>query len=305
MGNVSAEEVRSFEFEAAVSSQNADVLRNAVDGLTGLLRQIRRIALDSQFNQAIEYQIRVTDWLAQKYSAEKNVDYLAGLYIGLLYAVQECIRDSILEEQAGDKMDKSACIIPHFEEVLFAVQNQSGIRHGELAKSVGVDRSTLTGIMDRIVQSGAVIFSRPGKFKYYYLTELGARYCRLHRQQNNLKQDKEALLDSLVSLVGRSPRPEKLVGQIMELLYEKKQDVQLRQSEEVPDVKNIPNVVSRVVVSRPTIVPSVFMDSDCPKDACLTKSEKVDNLNTEPFVTFAPELSSAFVRYTSKREAQA
>lgn len=300
MDKFSAEEVYSFDVERAVLDHNIEMLRSAVDGLTECYRKIRHVAVDIKFKQAIEYQSRNTDWLAKKYMVEENIDYFAGFYIGLLYAVQEYLRDSALEEQAGDKLGSAANDIPHFEEVLFTVENGNGIRHGKLAESIGVDRSTLTGIMDRIVQSGAVIFSRPGKFKYYYLTELGARYCQLHRKQHDLKQDKDDLLDALVSLVGQAPRPEKLVGQIMELLYKKKQQgTQLCQMEEQPDVEEIPNAIPRTATSRP-VGPKVLMDPDHSKSIDFIENE--NNLNTEPKVTFSKELVSIVANYQNRRQ---
>lgn len=223
MDNSQIQNVFTYGLEQAVAEGDAKSVHSAADALYVYFRRYCRRPAAVTLKRDVAYQRRMTDWLVQKYTAEENIDYFAGIYIGLLYALETHLSAHDLEEQAGTTLDAAAEDIPHFQEILYTIEEQDGIRHGKLAESVGIDRSTLTGIMDRIILSNAVIFSRPSKFKYYYLTELGKRYCNIHRRQHNLKQDKAALTSAFVALVSQSRNPAELVGELMKTLYDKKQ----------------------------------------------------------------------------------
>ena len=222
MGNSQSQDVFTRDLEQAVTDGDIKSVHSAADALYAYFRRCYRYPATEKLKCDVAYQRRITDWLVQKYTAEENIDYFAGVFIGLLYALEVHLHAHDLEEQAGSTLDAVAEDIPHFQEILYAIEAQDGIRHGKLAESVGIDRSTLTGIMDRIILSDAVIFSRPGKFKYYYLTGLGKRYCNSHRRQHNLKQDKTALTAAFVALVDQSRDPAELVGELMKTLYDKK-----------------------------------------------------------------------------------
>lgn len=223
MENFWGQDVFTHDLEQAVADGDAKSVHSAADALHTYFRRCYRHPATEKLRHDVAYQKRMTEWLVQKYTAEENIDYFAGVFMGLLYALEVQLSAHNQEEQAGT-LGATAKDIPHFQEILYAIEEQDGIRHGKLAESVGIDRSTLTGIMDRIILSGAVIFSRPGKFKYYYITGLGKRYCDIHRRQHNLKQDKAALMASFVALVDQSREPAELVGELMKTLYSKKQE---------------------------------------------------------------------------------
>lgn len=225
MDNSQGQDVFTYDLEQAVTDGDAKSVHSAADALHTYFRRYYRHPATEKLKHDVAYQKRITEWLVQKYTAEENIDYFAGVFIGLLYALEVDFFAHGLEEQAGAALDAVAKDIPHFQEILYEIEAQDGIRHGKLAELVGIDRSTLTGIMDRIILSDAVIFSRPGKFKYYYLTELGKRYCNIHRRQHNLKQDKAALTNAFVALMDQSRDPAELVGELMKTLYSKKRAV--------------------------------------------------------------------------------
>lgn len=242
MDNLQSQEVFTRDLEQAVTDGDAKSVHSAADALYSFFRHCYRHPATEKLKHDVAYQRRMTDWLVQRYTAQENIDYFAGVFIGLLYALEAHLLAHDLEERAGTVLDETAGEIPHFQEILYAIEAQEGIRHGKLAELISIDRSTLTGIMDRIVLSGAVIFSRPGKFKYYYLTELGKRYCSSHRRQHDLKQDKIALIDAFSALVDQSRNPAELVGELMGTLYDKKRGASAFAA--VSSVENIVNSFS-------------------------------------------------------------
>lgn len=242
MDNFQGQDVFTHDLEQAVTNGDAKSVHSAADALHTYFRRCYRHPATEKLKHDVAYQKRMTEWLVQKYTAEENIDYFAGVFIGLLYALDAHLFAHDLEEQTGN-LDVAAEDIPHFQEILYAIEAQDGIRHGKLAELVGIDRSTLTGIMDRIILSDAVIFSRPGKFKYYYLTGLGKRYCNIHRRQHFLKQDKAALIAAFVALVDQSRDPAELVGELMKTLYSKKRGAPVYPA--ASDFEEITNAFSR------------------------------------------------------------
>lgn len=243
MDNSPNQDVFTRNLEQAVTDGDANSVHSAADALYAYFRRCYRHPATEKLKCDVAYQRRITDWLVQKYTAEENIDYFAGFFIGLLYALDAYLHTHDLEERAGATLDTTTKDIPHFQDILYVIEAQEGIRHGRLAESIGIDRSTLTGIMDRIISSGAVIFSRPGKYKYYYLTELGMRYCNSHRQQHDLKHEKATLIAAFTELVDQSREPAELVGELMKTLYDSKRET--LSYEAVPVVEEIANLFHR------------------------------------------------------------
>lgn len=66
--------------------------------------------------------------------------------------------------------------VSHGTDILELLSLSRGIQHKELSSAVGIDNSTLTGIMDKLINLQVVDYNKIGKFKFYYLTEIGQKY---------------------------------------------------------------------------------------------------------------------------------
>lgn len=112
-------------------------------------------------------------------TADRELEFSADYYFGQLEGVlmtldelrvAEKRRSELLREAVKGGKKFSAVL-----EQLYTAGNR-GMRHGELAVAVDSSPNSLTGIMKRVVDSGAVTVSRSGKNTHYMLSEAGRRY---------------------------------------------------------------------------------------------------------------------------------
>ena len=203
------------------------------------LYQTRKI---DELKSEVIYQDRLLDWLVQKYETEKDIGYSIGFLYGVMSVMKEYISKFYINEHMNRTIEKLDAIrLPHFNDILYAIEKEEGIQHGKLADAIGVDKSTLTGIMEKVISSGAVTFTRPGKFKYYYLSPAGKNYCADKRKQYETVYNIDALIEQLTSLVNREKNPSEVVSKIVKELYERKQmpseqDHKTKRSHKVLDV---------------------------------------------------------------------
>lgn len=135
----------------------------------------------------------------KKKLVEKNVDFAFGRYIGYVDALYEQLAKAYKEKSFNDTLETyDISDIPHVNDIIITVKQEEGIRHGNLAEKVGIEKSTLSGIMDKLVEKGAIRFSRPGKYKYYYLTELGNSYYEKNKMIIEAETDIDALTEQLL-----------------------------------------------------------------------------------------------------------
>ena len=98
---------------------------------------------------------------------EKNIHFLFGRYIGHIDFLYEQLAKEYKEKSFKESLSVlNISDIPHVNDIIVTIYQQGGIRHGILAEKVGIEKSTLSGIMDKLVKKGAVRFSRPGKYKF-------------------------------------------------------------------------------------------------------------------------------------------
>lgn len=132
--------------------------------------------------------------LVKKELTQKNIHFLLGRYIGYIDALDEYLSIELRKKTLKDTINSfDISEIPHVNDIIVAVLKNEGIRHGKLAECVGIDKSTLTGLVDKLVDRGVITFSRPGKYKYYYLTELGRKYY----EDNKIIIDSETNINAL------------------------------------------------------------------------------------------------------------
>ena len=111
-----------------------------------------------------------------------------------MYALYEHLAKAYKEKNFRDSLEaRDISDIPHVNDIIVTIKQDEGIRQGKLAEKVGIENTTLSGIMDKLVEKGAIRFSRPGKYKYYYLTELGNNYY----EKNKIIIEAETNIDAL------------------------------------------------------------------------------------------------------------
>ncbi len=95
------------------------------------------------------------------------------------------------EEEKREIVFSVACQSKKTAEILQCLYEHNGgtgMRHGELAETVGQTDSALSNIMKRILQSGAVEASRTGRNTFYTLTTAGERFCLEQSKKRELAE---------------------------------------------------------------------------------------------------------------------
>lgn len=126
-------------------------------------------------------------WAIQK--RKSPIPFGLGYLCGMLRMVREVV---LAHNQQEEIYTASATLqrnpIPHSTKILQLIQAQPDIQHARLAKQLGIDRSTLSGIMKRMEQTPFVVSVRSGKYKYYTLTKGGTHYLEQLRRLPQVKK---------------------------------------------------------------------------------------------------------------------
>lgn len=188
-----------LNLEEAIKQNNYSELSNFINESINKLK-VFFDALDLvELENEIERKKSNFSFLVKKEIVEKNVHFLFGRYIGYIDFLYEQLAKEYKEKGFKESLASlDISDIPHVNDIMVTIYQQEGIRHGALAEKVGIEKSTLSGIMDKLVKKGAVRFSRPGKYKYYYLTELGNRYYINNRAIIEAETNIDALTEQLL-----------------------------------------------------------------------------------------------------------
>lgn len=156
---------------------------------TGQMPQLKRTL---QYGSAeLNY---LHNWL--KKNLPENQLYILFL-VGTLAGTVECADRSIYEqdhtERLTDKIKKMEAT-KHLSETVLVLETHGIMTHAELCKALGMNASTLTEAMKKILQTGAVKASAYGKYKLYNLTETGRLFGKTIRRQKAEGNSKQSQL---------------------------------------------------------------------------------------------------------------
>ena len=148
--------------------------------------------------------------------------------------------------------------VKHLDEVVFALETHGSMTQTELRKYMrGMNASTLSEAMKKILNTGLVTATALGKYKVYTLTDTGLKYGRLARRSNE-KFDLSGVLKLLQTVIDHTPagKERKELADRIAALFVDGEDVSstYRANNDIVNVKfedKLQNVVSLV------------SDSDC------------------------------------------
>jgi len=127
--------------------------------------------------------------LVSEYVKKRNFSFLFGRHIGYMEGVNSVLENDIKSAYNAKIVSELKNLSSaHFDEIIRILYYEDAVRHGVLAEKVGVDKSTLTGIMDKLEKSEYIVSVRPGKFKYYYLSDSGKKYY-IENQKKMIKPE--------------------------------------------------------------------------------------------------------------------
>lgn len=196
-----------------------------------------------------------------------NIGFAIGRYAGIVEVFENIVVDAIRKENVIIRINESSLEeIPHIYDVILHVANNPGIRHGKLAEKVGIEKNTLTSIMDKLVDVDLITFSRPGKFKYYYLTQSGENYYNSNLEKFNSNYSLDFLIEQMLLILSHSDKPSETVADIMKALYEgeyKFDGYKSKKSDAIDPWDLLPEMILKypIHVSLETMSNSIFADT--------------------------------------------
>ncbi len=238
----------NYDFESAVLERKTADIQAYLDTLLESLTKLFQKKQVFDLQKKVDLHKKKVHYCAYKEIKSENVSFAIGRYYGMLEALSGCVDDLVKKEKVLNEINSSGFEkIPHLNDIIMSIASNPGIRHGELANKVGIERNTLTGITDRLVEYDVITFSRPGKFKYYYLTNLGKSYYddNLVHIQESLSLD--YLIEQLVLVVSKSDYPTELAMKVVHSLFDgrhKFKDFKASNAHEINPLKIIPEIIA-------------------------------------------------------------
>lgn len=213
-----------------------DVMSRSIDLIISGLRNQDYDFLEKTCEETRLFCVKWVDYENQS----KNSDFHFGRYIGAVEIISELIHERAKKNKVIKFIEDSSVLdIPHFNEVICAIAENPGIRHQQLAEKIGISKSTMSPIADKLVSCGLVSFSRPGKFKYYYLTPTGNEYYQ--NRLINIKSSKnlDVIMEELLLYINQDDNPSARIGEIIAKLYENKSKSEVFKKEEKLDFEGL------------------------------------------------------------------
>lgn len=276
----------NYDFESAVLEGKTVDIQAYLDRLLESLTKLFQKKQVFDLQKKVDLHKKKVHYCAKKEIKSENVSFAIGRYYGMLEALSGCVDDLVKKERVLNEINSSGFEkIPHLNDIIAIIAANPGIRHGELAKKVGIERNTLTSITDRLIECDVITFSRPGKFKYYYLTNLGNSYY-----EDNLIHIKESfsldyLIEQLVLVVSKSDCPTEIATKVVHSLFDgqhKFKGFRTSNAHKINPLQIIPDIIA--------IKPAYIMTSNSvePMYSDIAKVVAFDpNITEEVFICFS------------------
>ncbi len=197
---------KAIEFENAIKNEDFSQLNKCIQESTARLTHLLEKSELDKLEEEIDIKKSQLSFYIKRELFDKNPHFIFGRYIGFLDTLYSHLLFKLKRKRFVSGINSySLYEVPHINDIIYTLHTEDGIRHGKLAEKVGLDKSTLTGIMDKLVKKGAVQFTRPGKYKYYYLTDIGNQYFRDNQKTIEASVDIDALIEQLLLALSREP----------------------------------------------------------------------------------------------------
>lgn len=210
-----------INIEEALKQNNYDAIRSVIQERTSVLISLFHDSSFELLEKEIEREKAQLSFWVKKELVERSVHFLFGRYIGIIDAIDQQLAAEYTQKSLINSINSyDISEIPHINDIIATVWQDEGIRHGKLAEKVGIEKSTLTGIMDKLVEKKVVCFSRPGKYKYYYLTDFGKKYYNDNRINIEAETNIDALTEQLLLALSKDDNANNTIIHIIKVLCE-------------------------------------------------------------------------------------
>ena len=209
---------------------------------------IEQLFLERKYNAISEYAAENTKLLLRKWKnetyedLEKSVRYGNFIMDYLSAGIKKNTKDRALFDLGGlfravkifasllynlginhrleERKEKELSGIKHLESIIYALEAHGSMTHTELGEYLGMNPSTLTEAMKKIVETGTIQAISSGKYKLYSLTDNGIILGKQLRRSSTAKEAKKHI-GVLRMILEETPEGEKkkhIIEEISSLL---------------------------------------------------------------------------------------
>lgn len=164
----------------------------------------------------------ITSYVIDTKIIDKSIDFIIGRYVGCLEIISEVLLLNRKQENTIDFFENTPDIdIPHFKEIIAIIAKNPNINHQHLADKIGISKSTLTPVMDKLIKKGMVTYWRPGKYKFYNLTQLGNLYYNSKLNNSYFTKSEEELIEETLLFLKNAEDPSAFIGNLTVAIFNK------------------------------------------------------------------------------------
>ncbi len=163
-------------FLEAFNAKDTHVLEECLEDIEEDIIQLWKTEKAERFEQELRLALQSTQ--KTKRSIDNDGDeslFQAGAAAGFVHAFSQLYRMEKEQNEIIELLAKSSGKTKLILECLYN-EREHGMYHGALAQAINSSPSSLTNLMKRVLQSGAVTASRSGKNTYYMLTAAGEQF---------------------------------------------------------------------------------------------------------------------------------
>lgn len=114
--------------------------------------------------------------------------FMLGSLQGAVHLIGEILLEYNQDKWIENQYIKEMQIVTHLPEIISALETHGSMTHREMSDSLGMNPSTLTEAMKKVIGTGLIHVSSVGKYKLYALTDTGRKVGRLLRKEVNLTE---------------------------------------------------------------------------------------------------------------------
>ena len=152
------------------------------DLLTTLLNEDEYAKLE----EIIERDKNIFAYINTKKIVDGNLDYILGTYIGYLQAMEEIAEINIRKENATKVVTEIGYdVVKKIFDML--INREYGLIETNI-NIAGIDKDNFERIMYLLVRENLIKYTRPGRYKFYYISEFGKKYYNEYFTMNNQEE---------------------------------------------------------------------------------------------------------------------
>lgn len=179
MSNAITDLAPRSELKVAITNQNVPEITEYVRHLVTYIDSLYRTNQFNYLEQTVNIQYQKLAHISELEKEKNPIPYQMGIAMGTLNMMKQVLRCYHQQEKILKLFQQQVLLqdIPHLEDIVWILDNSTMVRHGVLAKQLGINKSTLTGIIKQIEDSGLINITPSGKYKYYSLSDSGKRFA--------------------------------------------------------------------------------------------------------------------------------